>query len=101
MLPAVRSGGAEGGGPRGKLAGAAALLVRDPRELYEVLVDRAHRTVDPLRGRPSGATTPLEQIAAELDGALPGDVSASLREDGLAEIDAEVRERIEQLGSAL
>jgi len=101
MLPAVGSGSAEGGGRRGKLAGAAALLVRDPRELYEVLVDRAHRTVDPLRGRPSGATTPLEQIAAELDGALPGDVSASLREDGLAEIDAEVRERVERLGPEL
>jgi hypothetical protein len=101
MLAAVGSRGAEGGGRRAKLAGAAALLVRDPRELYEVLVDRAQRTIDPLRGRPSGAVTPLEEVAAGLGGALDADVAEILREDGLAEIDAEVRERIERLGAEL
>jgi len=101
MLRAVRSEGAEVRGRRAKLEGAAALLVRDPRELYEVLVDRAQRTLDPLRRRPTLPVTSFEEVAAGLDGALAGHVSESLREDGLAEIDAEVRERVGQLGTAL
>jgi Methyltransferase domain len=93
----VASRGAEGGGRRAKLAGAVGLLTRDPRELIEVVVARAERAVEPLRARPSGGQRPLDQIVAELDGALAGDLQAILREDGLAEIDAEVRERIERL----
>jgi hypothetical protein len=75
------------------------LLVRDPRELYEVAVDQAQRAAEPLRARPSGVTRPLEEIASDLDRALGRDVAAHLREDGLEEIDAEVRERTERLGS--
>jgi hypothetical protein len=101
MLRVVRSEGAELGGRRAKLERAATLLVRDPRELYEVLVDRAQRTMDPLRRRPTLEVTPFEDVAAGLDGALAGRVSESLREDALAEIDAEVRERIGQLGTTL
>ena len=101
MLRAVGSEGAELGGRRAKLERAATLLVRDPRELYEVLVDRAQRTMDPLRRRPTLEVTPFEDVAAGLDGTLAGRVSESLREDALAEIDAEVRERVGQLGTAL
>ena len=95
------SGGAESGGRRAKLAGAVGLLAHDPRELYEVVVDQAQRAVEPLRARPSGVRRPLEEIMAGLDGALAGDVAAILHEDGLAEIGAEVRERVERLGPAL
>jgi Methyltransferase domain len=87
------------GGTRAKIAGAMRLLARNPRELYEVVVDQAERRTDRLRGRPSGETRPLREIAAGLDDALGRDVSAFLDEEGLAEIDAAVRERTEQLGS--
>jgi hypothetical protein len=95
----VRSRGAERGGRREKLAGAVGLLARDPRELVEVVVDQAQRAVEPLRARPSAVGRPLEEVAAEVGGALATDVAAFLREDGLAEIDAEVRERTEHLGT--
>ena len=101
MLLAVRSEGAEVRGRRSKLERAATMLVRDPRELYEVLVDRGQRTLDPLRRRPTLEVTPFERVAAGVDGALAGHVSEHLREDGLAEIGAEVRERIAQLDTAL
>jgi cephalosporin hydroxylase len=97
----VGSEAAEVSGRRAKLGRAATLPVRDPGELYEVLVDRAHRTTDPLRRRPTLEVTPFEEVAARLDAALAGRVSESLREDALAEIDAEVRERVGQLGTAL
>ena len=90
--------GAEGGGRRAKLAGAVALLARDPRELFEVVVDQAQRAVEPLRARPSSRGRPLGEVVTELDRALSGGVAAALREDGLAEIKAEVQERIERLG---
>ena len=101
MLRVVGSEGAELGGRRAKLERAATLLVRDPRELYEVVVDRAQRTMDPLRRRPTLGVTPFGDVATGLDGTLAGRVSESLREDALAEIDAEVRERVGQLGTAL
>jgi hypothetical protein len=100
MLRAVRSEGAEPG-RRAKLERGATMLVRDPRELYEVLVDRVQRTTDPLRRRPTLDVTPFEEVAAGLDGAVAGGVSESLREDALAEIDAEVRERVGELGTVL
>lgn len=100
MLRIVRSEGAELG-RRAKLERAATMLVRDPRELYEVLVDRAQRTTDPLRRRPTLDVTPFEEVAAGLDGAVAGRVLESLREEALAEIDAEVRERVGRLGTAL
>ena len=53
----------------------------------------------PLRGRPSGATLPLREVATGAGAALGRDVAAFLDEDGLAEIDEEVRERTERLGS--
>jgi len=77
------------------------LLTHDPRELYEVVVDQAQRAVEPLHARPSGVRQPLEQVVDGLDGVLAADVAAILREDGLAEIDAEVRERVERLGPEL
>jgi hypothetical protein len=98
---AVLSRGAENGGRRAKLAGAARLLAHDPRELYEVVVDQAQRAVDSFRARPSGVRQPLEQITSGLDGALEADVAAILREDGLAEIEAQVREGVERLGPTL
>ena len=87
-----------GGARRAKLAGAVGLLARDPRELYEVVVDQAQRAVEPLRAVPSGARTPLADVAAGLDGALGRDVAAYLGEDGLSEIDEQVRDRVERLG---
>jgi hypothetical protein len=86
---------------QGRLEAAMALLARDPRELFEVVVDQAQRSVDPLRARPSGIQRPLGEMVADLDGALARDVGACLMEDGLAEIDADVRERIARLGPAL
>jgi cephalosporin hydroxylase len=44
---------------------------------------------------------PLEEIAADLGRVLGTDVTAILHEDGMAEIDALVRERIERLGPDL
>ncbi len=85
----------------GKLEGGLALLARDPRQLFAVVGDQAQRSVDRLRPRPSGAQRPLEEVVAGLDGALAGDVAARLMEDGLAEIDAQVRERVSNLGSEL
>ena len=75
------------------------LLAQDPRELYEVVVDQAERRLQPLRGRPSGATLPLREVATGAGAALDRDVAAFLDEDGLAEIDEQVRERTERLGS--
>jgi hypothetical protein len=95
----VGSRAADGDARRAKLAGAMRLLTRDPRELYEVLVDRAQRTIDPLRARPSGVTLPLREVAAGAGAALGRDVTAFLDEDGLAEIEAEVRERTAGLGA--
>jgi len=86
-------------GWRGRVEGAAALLARDPRELYEVVVDQAQRAIDALRARPSGVQRPLDEIAAGLDDALTGDLAAFLYDDGLTEIDSEVRERVERLGT--
>jgi hypothetical protein len=87
-----------GSGRRAKLAGAARLLARDPRELYEAVADQAQRAVDPLRRRPSWSERSLDEVVAGLEGALGRDVGPFLREDGRAEIEAEVRERIERLG---
>ena len=81
--------------------GATRLLVRDPRELYEVVVDQAQRAMDPLRARPSGEAVPLREVAAGLGNALGRDVAAFLDEEGLAEIDAAVREQAERLGPDL
>jgi hypothetical protein len=81
--------------------GATRLLVRDPRELYEVAVDQAQRRVDRLRARPSGEAVPLKEVAAGLGDALGRDVAAFLDEEGLAQIDAAVRERAERLGPDL
>jgi len=86
-------------GRRAKVAGAARLLARDPRELFEVVVDQAQRAVDPLRRRPSWAPRPLDEIVAGLESDLGRDVASFLREDGRADIEAEVRERIERLGT--
>jgi Methyltransferase domain len=97
----VGSRGAEGRGRRAKVAGAVALLARDPRELFEVGVDQAQRAVEPLRARPSGGQRPLDEIVPELNRALGADVAAFLREDRLADLEAEVRQRIERLGSAV
>jgi hypothetical protein len=91
----------KGNGPGAKLVGATRLLVRDPRELYEVVVDQAQRAVDPLRARPSAEVVPLREVAAGLGEALGRDVAAFLDEEGLAEIDAAVRERAERLGPDL
>jgi hypothetical protein len=88
------------GGPRAKLAGAVGLLARDPRELFEVVVDQAERAVDPFRARPSWPRQPLAEVGAGLDGALGTEVARFLDEDGLAEIDAQVRERVERLGGS-
>jgi hypothetical protein len=77
------------------------MLIRDPRELYEVVVDQAQRAGDRFRALPSGERRPFDEIAAELDGALGREVASYLDEDGLAEIDAEVRERVERLGPDL
>ena len=101
MLPSVVTRGADSGGRRAKLAGAVSLLVRDPRELVEVVIDQAQRALDPLRARPSATQRPLDEIAADLSDALGTDVTAILREDGMAEIDAQVGERIESLGPDL
>jgi hypothetical protein len=97
----VASRGAESGGRRAKLAGAVSLLRHDPRELFETVVDQAQRAVEPLRARPSAVPRPLEEIAGDLGVVLGTDVSAILREDGMAEIDDQVRERIERLGPEL
>jgi methyltransferase family protein len=78
-----------------------ALLARDPRELVEVVVDQTQRALEPLRARPSGAQRPLAEVVSEADDALGGGVAAALREDGLAQIDAEVQERIGRLGPAV
>jgi hypothetical protein len=94
----VSSHGAEGSGRRAKLAGAMQLLVHDPRELYEAVVDQTQRAMEPLRAGPSGATLPLREVATGAGAALDRDVAAFLDEDGLAEIDAQVRERTERLG---
>jgi hypothetical protein len=92
---------AEIGGRRAKFAGAMRLLAQDPRELYEAVVDQAQRRVEPLRGRPTGAATPLAAIADGLGRALGTDVAGFLEEEGLAEIDAHVREGVERLGADL
>ena len=94
----MESQGAEPRGRRAKLEGAARLLVRDPRELFEVVLDQAQRAVDPFRRRPSWEPRPQDEIVTGLEGALGRDVASFLREDGRAEIEAEVRERIERLG---
>jgi Methyltransferase domain len=91
--------GAEGSGRRAKLAGAMQLLAHDPRELYEAVVDQAERAMQPLRARPSGATLPLREVATGAGAALDRDVAGFLDEDGLTEIDEQVRERTERLGS--
>jgi Methyltransferase domain len=101
MLPRVVTRGADSGGRRAKLAGAVSLLAHDPRELVEVVIDQAQRAVDPLRARPSAVARPLDEIAADLSDALGTDVPALLREDGMAEVDAQVGERIERLGPDL
>lgn len=90
-------------GWRGRLAGAAGLLARDPRELVHVAADQADRAIDRsrLRKRPVGPRRPLDDVVADLDGALGRKLAAFLEEDGFAEIDAAVRERIERLGPAL
>jgi len=88
-------------GWRGRLDGAGALLARDPRELVQVVVDQAQRAGDRFRARPSGDRRPFDEIAADLEGALGRSVTAYLAEDGLTEIDAEVRERVERLGPDL
>jgi Methyltransferase domain len=75
------------------------LLVQDPRTLYEAGVDQAQRAVDSLRARPSGGSMPLNAVAAGLGAALGRDVAAFLDEEGLAQIDAAVRERTERLGA--
>jgi hypothetical protein len=100
-LPWVVPRCADSGGRRAKLAGAVSLLVRDPRELVEVVVDQAQRAVDPLRARPSALRRPLDEIAGDLSDALGTDVAAILREEEMAEIDAQVGERIERLGPDL
>jgi hypothetical protein len=97
----VSARGVKGGGRRAKLVGAARLLFRDPRELYEVVVDQTQRAVDPLRARPSGEAVPLKEVASGLGAALGRDVAAFLEEQGLAQIDAAVRERTERLGPDL
>lgn len=90
---------AESGGRRAKLAGAVSLLAHDPRELFEVARDQVERAAERLRARPSGVRRPLEEIAGDLSSVLGTDATAILREDGMAEIDAQVRERIERLGA--
>jgi predicted O-methyltransferase YrrM len=77
------------------------LLVRDPRELYEVVVDQAQRAADRLRTRPSGDAVPLADVAAGAGAALGRDVAAFLDEEGLAQVDAAVCERAERLGPDL
>jgi hypothetical protein len=92
---------ADSGGRRAKLAGAVSLLAHEPRELFEAVIDQAQRALEPLRARPSAVRRPLEEIAADLGSVLGTDVTAILHEDGMAEIDAQVRERIECLGPEL
>jgi Methyltransferase domain len=94
-------GSADRGGRRDKLAGAMGLLARDPRELFEVVVDQAQRAVEPLRAQPTAVGRPLEEIAADLDRSFGRDVSGFLAEEGLAEIDAQVRARVDELGPGL
>lgn len=94
------SQGAEPGRRRAKVEGAAKLLARDPRELFEVVVDQAQRAIDPLRRRPSWEQRPQDEIVTGLEGALGRDVASFLGEDGAAEIEAEVREGIERLMGA-
>lgn len=79
--------------------GAAELAKRDPRELFEISVDQASRAADRFRPGPSWTRRPLDEIAADLDRSLGRDVAAYLEENGLSEIDAEMHERIERLGT--
>ena len=89
-----------GGGRRAKLAGAVGLLARDPRELFEVAVDQSERAVDRFRARPSWRPQPVAEVAAGVDAALGTEVARFLDEDGLTEIDGQVRERVERLGGS-
>ena len=89
-----------GGGRRAKLAGAVGLLARDPRELFEVAVDQSERAVDRFRARPSWRPQPVAEVAAGVDAALGTDVARFLDDDGLTEIDGQVRERVERLGGS-
>jgi hypothetical protein len=75
------------------------LAARDPRELVEISVNQANRAADRFRRRPSWTRRPFDEIATDLDRALGSEVTAYLEEDGLSEIAAEMRERIEQLGT--
>jgi hypothetical protein len=79
------------------VAGAARLLARDPAELYQAAVDQVQRAADRRRPRPTWTPRPLGTIAAELESVLGTAVTPFLKESGLAEIDAEVRERVEGL----
>ena len=83
---------------RARAEGALALLRHDPRELLEIAVDQADRAGDRLRARPSEGRRPLEDVAADLEDVLGCEVTAYLSEEGLAEIEAQVRERGERLG---
>jgi predicted O-methyltransferase YrrM len=88
-------------GWRGRFEGAVALAASHPRELLDAALDQTQRAVDPFRARPSEIPRPLEEIVAELSSALGRDVAACLAEDGLAEIEAQVHERTDRLGSDL
>jgi hypothetical protein len=88
-----------GGGRRAKLAGALRLLVRDPRVLADVAVSRAERAMERVRPGPSGRRQPLEEILPALSEVLGTDLEAFLREEGRTQIEAQVRERTEQLGA--
>jgi Methyltransferase domain len=88
------------GGRRAKLAGAAGLLAHDPRELFEVVVDQAERAADRFRARPSWRAQPLAEVAAGVDAALGTEVARHLDDGELAEIDAQIRERIDQLSDS-
>lgn len=86
---------------RGRLEGAAGIIARDPRQLFEIAVDQMHRAVEPLRAGPTGERRPLEEVAAGLERALGTDVVPYLEEEGRAEIEADVAAQVERLGPDL
>jgi hypothetical protein len=72
--------------------------VRDPRVLADLGVSRAERAMERIRPGPTGSRQPLEEILPRLGEVLGADLEALLREDGRAQIEAQVRERTAQLG---
>lgn len=84
--------------PHGRLAGAGALLVRDPRGFAEVALDQAERALEPLRAGPRMPARPLDEILGDAGDAIGGEVRQHLAEEAASEIEAHVRAGVERLG---